>query len=135
MKTYGPIFVDLKHKQKEKKIKYFLSRLSRLCPSSPFFFSFDFILLFYFIILFLLLLLYYYYYYLIFIVHIALFESVFCPEKIYFFSVHFILNKLNPSHFLTSEIFVKISFLKSLTTYHPENRKIFQLSHNSTKLF
>ena len=25
--------------------------------------------------------------------------------------------------------------MKSLTTYHPENRKIFRLSQNSTKLF
>ena len=31
--------------------------------------------------------------------------------------------KLSSSHFLTSEIFIKISSLESLTTYHPENRK------------
>ena len=58
-----------------------------------------------------------------------------CPETIYFFSVHFILNELSLSHFLTSEILVKISSLKSLTAYHPENYKIFRLSQNSTKLF
>ena len=54
----------------------------------------------------------------------------FYPKTIYFFSVHFILNELSPSHFLTSEIFVKISSLKSLTIYHPENCKIFRLSRN-----
>ena len=47
----------------------------------------------------------------------------FFPEKFYFFSVQFILNELSSSHFLTSEIFVKISSLKSLMTYHLENRK------------
>ena len=47
----------------------------------------------------------------------------FLPRKIYFFSVQFILNELSSSHFLTSDIFVKISFLKSLATYHQENRK------------
>ena len=56
-------------------------------------------------------------------------------ETIYFFSIHFILNELSPSLFLTSEIFVKISSLKSLATYCPENCKIFRLSKNSTKLF
>ena len=59
----------------------------------------------------------------------------FCTKTIYIFLVHFILNELNSSHFLTSKIFVKISSLKSMTTYHPENRKIFHLSQNSTKLF
>ena len=59
----------------------------------------------------------------------------FYPETIYFFSIHFILNEFNPNHFLSFEIFVKILSLESLTTYHPENRKNFRLSHNSTKLF
>ena len=45
------------------------------------------------------------------------------------------LNELSPCHFLTSEIFVKILSLKSLTAYHPKNRKIFRLSHNLTKIF
>ena len=49
----------------------------------------------------------------------------FYSETIYFFLVHFILNELSSSHFLTSKIFVKISSLKSLATYHPENCKIF----------
>ena len=47
----------------------------------------------------------------------------FCPETIYFFSIQFILNELSLSHFLISEIFVKISSLESLETYHPENCK------------
>ena len=59
----------------------------------------------------------------------------FYPETIYFLSVHFILNELSSSHFPTSEIFVKISSLKSLATYHLENRKIFRLSQNLTKRF
>ena len=46
-----------------------------------------------------------------------------CPETIYFFSVQFILNELSSNNFLTSEIFIKISSLESLTTYLPENRK------------
>ena len=46
-----------------------------------------------------------------------------CSEIIYFFSVQFSLNELSSSHFLTSEIFVKIFSLESLATYHPENRK------------
>ena len=52
----------------------------------------------------------------------------FYPENFYFFSVHFILNELSTRHFLTSKIFVTISFLKSLVTYHLENRQIFRLS-------
>ena len=44
-------------------------------------------------------------------------------ETIYFFSVQFSLNELNTNHFLIFEIFVKISSLKSLATYHSENRK------------
>ena len=47
----------------------------------------------------------------------------FCPKKIYLFSVQFILNELSSSQFLTFKIFVKISSLESLETYHTENRK------------
>ena len=54
-------------------------------------------------------------------------------ETIYLFLIQFILNELSSSRFLTSEIFVKISSLKSLTTYHPKNRKIFRLSRNLMK--
>ena len=68
-------------------------------------------------------------------IHIILFGFVSTPKQFIFFSVHFILNEFSPSHLLTFEIFVKILSLKSLVTYHPENRKIFRLSHNSTKLF
>ena len=53
----------------------------------------------------------------------SLIQVCFLPEIIYFFLVHFILNELSSSHFLTSQISVKISSLESLTTYHPENRK------------
>ena len=64
----------------------------------------------------------------------CLIQIRFYPEKFYFFSVQFISNKLSSSHFLTSEIFVKISSLKLLATYYPENCKIFRLSQNLTKL-
>ena len=65
----------------------------------------------------------------------CLIQIRFYLENFYFFSVQFILNELSSRHFLTSEIFVKISSLKLLVTYHPENRKIFRLSQNLTKLF
>ena len=54
--------------------------------------------------------------------HISSFKSIYAIT-IYFFSVQFILIELSSSHFMTSEIFVKISSLKSLATYHPKNRK------------
>ena len=66
---------------------------------------------------------------------ILLHSGPFYPEIIYLFSVHFILNELSPSNFLTFEIFVKISSLESLTIYHPENRKNFRLPQKLTKLF
>ena len=96
-----------------------------LCPtlSPPFFFSFSFYPLFY------------YYYYYVGYSSYCFIQVPFYPEIIYFLLVHFILNELSPSHFLTSEIFVKISSLKSLVTYHPKNHKIFRLSHNLTKRF
>ena len=47
----------------------------------------------------------------------------FYPEIIYLFSVQFNLNELSSNHFMTSEIFVKISSLESLATDHPENCK------------
>ena len=68
-------------------------------------------------------------------VHIISFGSIFASKKSIYFSVHFIVNELSSSHFITSEIFVKISSLKSLATYHLEIRKIFRLSHNLTKFF
>ena len=114
-------------KRRKIKNKISLARSSHLRPLI----RFDFYA-FYFIILLLLLLL---------LLLFWIFDSYcfirirFYPEKFYFFSVQFILNELNPSHFLTSKIFVKISSLKSLTIYHPKNRKIFRLSQNLTKLF
>ena len=80
---------------------------------------------------------YYYYYYSYYYIHSSycFIRVRFCPKIFYFFSVHFILNELSPSHFLTSEIFIKISSLKSLVIYHPEIRKIFRLSQNLMKLF
>ena len=121
-------------RRKNKKIEISLSTLSLFTLSSlprPFDFSMFFrfyLFLFFFNY-------YYYYYYFGYIVHIALFGSVSVSKQFIFFLVHFILNELNPSHFLTSEIFIKILSLKLLTTYHLENRKIFRLSQNSNKLF
>ena len=114
---------------KRRKIKIKISLLHALSlPSSV---STLLFILFLFIILLLLLLLLLLFWildsYCFILVH-------FYPENIYFFSVHFILNELSPSHFLTSDIFVKISSMQSLTAHHPENRKIFHLSHNWTKI-
>ena len=52
-----------------------------------------------------------------------LIRVLFCTETIYLFSIKFILNEISSSHFLTSEIFVKILSLESLATYHLETRK------------
>ena len=67
--------------------------------------------------------------------HITHLNPFLSLKKIYLFLVYFILNELSSNYFLIFEIFIKISSLKSLTVYHPENRKIFYLSRNSTKLF
>ena len=130
MKTYGLISVNLREKRREEKNKQIslTSRSNshvRLHPLD----IFRFFILFIIIIIIIILLLFDY------MAHIASFESISSPKKFYLFSVHFILNERNSSHFLTSEIFVKISSLKSLTVYHSENRKIFRLSRNLTKLF
>ena len=53
----------------------------------------------------------------------SLIQVHFCPETIYFFLIQFILNELSSIYFLTFKIFAKISSLKSLATYHLENRK------------
>ena len=127
MKTYGPISVDLKDKQRKKK---FLSLSLSLSTNSLdrnnglLLFHFFFLIFVFIFFLFIYLLL------LLFWIHgsYCFIRVRFCPETIYFFSVHFILNELSPSHFLTSEIFIKILSPKSLVTYHPENRKIFRLS-------
>ena len=110
MKTYDLIFVDLREKRREK--KFFFS-VYTLCPSLHWCFPFFF---FYFYVFFLIIIIWIHGSY-------CLVRVRFCPETIYLFSVHFILNELSSSHFLTFEIFVKISSLKSMATYHPENRK------------
>ena len=119
-KTYGPISVDLKkkrRKEKKKQISLSLSSRSPPLPNMPpaIFFSF----------------------YLTFFLTMcpSLIRIRFYPETIYLFLVQFILHELSSSHFPTSDIFVKISSLDSLTTYHSETRKEFRLSHNSTKFF
>ena len=59
----------------------------------------------------------------------------FYSKTIYFFSVQFILNERSSSHFMSSEIFVKISSLKSLMAYHLENRKNIPLVSEFDELF
>ena len=59
--------------------------------------------------------------------HFASFGSVYIPKQFLSFQFNFFLNELSSSHFLPSEIFVKISSLKSLMAYHPENREIIPL--------
>ena len=109
-----PISVDRK-----KKARTSLSSLSHLhahCPSvssSSSSFSFHLTLFFYS----------FYPFFLYMAQCPSLIQVRFYPEIIYFFSVQFSLNELSSSHFLTSEIFVKISSLESLTTHHPENSK------------
>ena len=111
---------ETKRKNKKNKILSLLFSFSP-CPFLTFLFIFSFLS-------FLLLLL------LLFWIHDSYYfiRVRFYPETIYFFSVHFILNELSAIHFLTSEIFVKISSLKSLAAYHPKNRKNFRLSQNLT---
>ena len=104
-KTYSPISINLKEKLELLSLKFFFSLLSRTLSVS----SFLFILFF------------------IHGSHCAMCLSLiwvrFRSETVYLFPVQFILNELSSSHFLTSEILVKISSLESLATYHPENRK------------
>ena len=52
-----------------------------------------------------------------------LFGSMSTPKQFIYFQFNLFLNELSSSYFLTSNIFVKISSLESLVTYHPENRK------------
>ena len=118
IKTYDPISVNLRKKQKKEKKTFLpLSFSSRSLSPAAFLLSFVFFIFSFFLLLLLLFWIYGSYYF----IRIRLYS------KIIFFLVHFILNKLSPSHFLTSKIFVKISSLKSLTTYHPENRKNISL--------
>ena len=137
-RTYGPISIDLIEKRKT--FFFFLSLspltlclFSRLSsPSFLYFPSLFFFLFFSFLYLFLFL----------FWTHGS--HCTMCPsliqvrfylETIYFFSVQFILTELISINFLTSEIFVKISSLKSLATYHSENHKNIPIVSDLTKLF
>ena len=94
MKTYGPIFINLREKLELLSLEIlFLSPLTpTLRLDFPFYFS---------------------YFFLIWIhgSHCARCPSLiwvrFYLETIYFFSVQFILNELSSSHFLTSEDFHK----------------------------
>ena len=116
MKTYGSISVDLRDKLIFSLSLSFSSRshtLTTVVCFLSFVFLFDFLSFF-------------------FLTWIHGSYCTMCPslirvrfflEIIYLFSVKFILNELNSSNFLTFEIFVKISSLESLTTYHPENCK------------
>ena len=109
-KTYDPISIDLRDKQRKK------NKNLSLCFHAPSLLKnpFPFLTFILFIII---------------IVFIWIYDSYclirvrFCPKTIYLFSVHFILNELSLNHFPTFEIFIKISSLKSLATYHLENRK------------
>ena len=109
-----PIFVDLRDKQRKKTNKISsLSLHASLLRHFPLFLfdfcSFSFLSFFFLFI-----------YLLKFSMCPSLFRVCFCFKTIYLFSIHFILTELSSSHFPTSEIFVKIPFLKSLVTYHPK---------------
>ena len=134
-KTYDLIAVNLRDKLELLSLEFFFR--THISPSLPFDFPFFFFFPFYpFFLIFLNFLFNFFWMH---GSHCAMCPSLiqvrFYPEKNYFFSVQFILNELNSSHFLTSKIFVKISSLESLTTYHPENHKKFRLSQNWTKFF
>ena len=119
-------YIEKRSEENKNKIKLSHAHLSRLLicqiPTSFFFI----LILFYFIIIIIIIWRHSSY---------CLIRVCFYPKNFYFFLAHFIFNELSSIHFLTSEIFVNISSLKSLMTYHPENRQIFRLYQNSTKLF
>ena len=124
-KTYGPISVNLREKLKLISLKLFFSLLSRILPFAakmwPSFFDFPFFLIPFIFFLFL--------FFLnldtwLTLRHVSITHSgLFLPKTIYFSSVQFILTELSSSHFMTFEIFVKISSLELLATYYLENRK------------
>ena len=133
-KTYEPISVDLR-----KKRNFFPLYLSLSSPALPAYLLLHFLFfLLYFFFLFILFFPFFFLFFFKFCIHgshsgPSLIRVRFYPKTIYLFSVQFILNELSSSHFPTFEILVKISSLKSLVTYHPETRKKFRLSQNSTK--
>ena len=120
MKTYNPNSVDLR----DKFFSLYPSLLSLslsfyehlLHPSHPF----DFYLLIFFKK---------------FSMSLSLIRVHLCPETIYLFSIQFILNKFSLSHFPTSEIFIKISFLESLTTYYLETCKTIPIVSEFDEIF
>ena len=126
-------YIEKRSEENKNKIKFSLSRSVSLSLSGNSLFAFAILVFFYpfyFIIIIIIIIII-----LIWIHSSYYFIRVrFYSKNFYFFSVHFILNELSQNHFLTFEIFVKIPFLKSLTIYHLENRQIFRLSQNSTKL-
>ena len=66
---------------------------------------------------------------------LSLIQVRFCPETIYLFSIQFILNELNSRDFLTFEIFVKISSLKSLATYPSKTHKKILIVSKFNEIF
>ena len=136
MKTYDPISVNLINKFLSLLFSFFsLSSPHARSPPLPIFFFpkmslasslFDFSLpllfLFYFIFLFR-----FFYFNFFFKIldtygsHYAMYPSLirirFYPKTIHFFSIQFILTELSSSYFLTSDIFIKISFMASLLMY------------------
>ena len=125
-KTYNPISVDLREKRRKEKKNFSLSLFTlSISPVSLFFFFSSLLtFIFHFLSFF-------------FSIHGStyLIRVCFFPETIYLFLIQFILNELSSSHFPTSKIFVKISFLKSLVTYHPKNRKNIPIVSEFDKLF
>ena len=131
MKTYNPISVNLINKLEILSLKKFFSLLSRTLPvclpkCGPVYLTFLFPSLIFFSFF---RNSFFFFFFLIWThgSHCAMCPSLirvrFCPEAIYLFSVQFISTELSLSYFLTFEIFVKISSLESLATYHLENRK------------
>ena len=122
---YGPIVVDLRENLELLSLEFFFFSRAPLCL---------FLLTFLFFLFILFLKKFW-----IHGSHCAMCPSLilvhFCPETIYFFSVQFSLNELSSIHFLTSDIFVKISSLKSLVTYHPKNRKNIYIVSEFDKTF
>ena len=124
-KTCGPISINIRDKLVLLSLKLIFSLLSRTLSVLSFFFFFFTFLVFLFILFFLF---FFFFYKFGYMVHIApcvhlLFGSMSTPKQFISFQFNLFLNELSSSYFMTSNIFVKISSLESLATYHPENRK------------
>ena len=134
-KTHDPISVDLRVKRNFFFFSLSLS-LSTYCLQFVLFFFLSVFICFPFLFFLFFFFLFFYFGHMDYIapsVHHS-FRSVSTQKKNYLFSVQFILTELSSSHFLTSEIFVKILFLESLVITQ-KIVKIFRLSQNSTKFF